>query len=244
MALDMRRDGRKINHSSGIPVPHHSGCVVKKDSPLMARTPRFAPWSRLALMAASGMLAVSAPIAAQQFGSPGYRLLEAVKKSELNDFETLINQQPNLINTREILSGNTPLLTTVERRDVQWTNLMLVRGADANLGNNQGIRPLIRAVQLGWQPGVTILLARGARVNDSANDGQTALHYAVLRRDIALVRALIAAGANPDATDNVTGKTPRDIARDDGRSAAILAALDERPTNAAGPQAAGPAGPH
>ena len=205
----------------------------------MALTPR------LAILIASGMLALSAPLAAQQFGSPGYRLLESVRKAEINDFNTLIAQQPNLINTRDIQTGDTPLLTTVERRDVAWTNLMLLRGADANMGNNQGIRPLIRAVQLSWQPGVTVLLARGARINDSANDGQTALHYAVLRRDLAMVRTLIAAGANPDLTDNVSGKTPRDLAREDRRAAAVLAALDERPTNAAanGPQAAGPAGP-
>ena len=68
----------------------------------MARTPR------LTLLIASGMLALSAPLAAQQFGSPGYRLLESVRKAELNDFNTLIAQQPSLINTRDIQSGETP----------------------------------------------------------------------------------------------------------------------------------------
>ena len=183
-------------------------------------------------------LTLSAPALAQ-IGSPGYRFLEAVRARDYNAANQLLSDSSTIVNTREARTGESALLIVIERRDLPWLNMLLSRGGDANLGNRDGDTPLRRAVQLGWTDAIPYLSSHGVRINDSGPSGETALHFAVQRRDIAMVRALIAAGANPDISDNITGKTPRDLAREDTRTPAILAALDERP--AAPPRAvAGP----
>ena len=52
---------------------------------------------------------------------------------------------------------------------------------------------------------------------------------AVQRRDLALVRALLAAGADPDQTDNVAGMSARDYARVDTRSPAVATKCSDVP---------------
>lgn len=195
------------------------------------------PLRRAALIFAAA-ITLSVPALAQ-FGSPGFRFLEAVRARDYNAANQFIADSSTVINTREVQSGDTALLIVIERRDLPWLNMLLGRGADANIANRDGETPLRRVVQLGWAEAVPYLARHGARINDSGSSGETALHFAVQRRDIAMVRALIAAGANPDLSDNITGKTPRDLATEDRRTPAILAALDERP--AAPPRAvAGP----
>ena len=53
---------------------------------------------------------------------------------------------------------------------------------------------------------VKVLLAAGANPNVKAPDGSTPLHQAVQARQVAMIRALVAAGAKLDATnkDNLT----------------------------------------
>jgi uncharacterized protein len=51
----------------------------------------------------------------------------------------------------------------------------------------------------------------------------------VQKRDLPLVRTLLAAGADPDQTDNVAGRSARDYSKLDTRSAAIAKLIDEKP---------------
>ncbi|MEQ1509152.1 MAG: ankyrin repeat domain-containing protein [Sphingopyxis sp.] len=185
--------------------------------------------------------AIGAAPSAAQFGSPGYRFLEAVRDRDGTKVTEFLDQSAIIVNTREGQSGQTALLIVTERRDLVWIRFMLGRGADANIANRAGMTPLIQAAQLAFVEGASALLAGGARVNASSANGETALHVAVHRRDLAMVRVLIAAGANPDIQDNITGQSPRDYARRDPRAAAVLTALDEPPT---APAAARPAGPN
>ena len=68
------------------------------------------------------------------------------------------------------------------------------------------------AARLGHVEGVTALLEYGARVDPLSSTGETPLIAAVHRRDIPLVRVLLANGANPDRTDN-SGRSARDYAQ-------------------------------
>ncbi len=70
---------------------------------------------------------------------------------------------------------------------------------------------------------VDTLLARKAEVNAPQPDGASALHWAAHYDDLALVRRLIAAGANANAA-NDHGVTPLALACENG-SAAIATAL-------------------
>lgn len=196
---------------------------------MMLPARRLATAATALLLSAAGAMLITAPAAAQLF-SESYQFLEAVRERDGNKAMELLNgPSGTLINTRDRTTGETALLIVVARRDMTWLNFLVQRGADTNLADRQGVTPLQAAAQIGFVDGAQALLAHGARVNQANGRGETALHLAVQRRDIALVRALITAGANPDLQDNLAGKSPRDYAMEDSRAAAVLAALDARP---------------
>jgi ankyrin repeat protein len=211
----------------------------------MPRT-RFPLLSLSLLAMAGGMIAgvASSPAEAQGagIGSESYRFLEAVRERDINAANVFLNEPgTNIVNTRDVTTGQTALHIVVADRNLPWLNMLLGRGADPRTADRAGLTPLRLAAQVGCVDGAQALLARGANVNQSTANGETALHIAVQRRDIAMVRLLIAAGANPDQPDNVAGKSARDYAQEDRRGAAILSALDARASNRpAGPAVAGP----
>ena len=82
-----------------------------------------------------------------------------------------------------------------------------------------------------------MLLKRRAQVDATNGQGETALILAVQQRDLAMVRQLLASGANPARTDRAAGMSALDYARRDTRAAVILKLLEE--TKPAKP-AAGP----
>ena len=102
--------------------------------------------------------------------------------------------------------------------------------------------PLIIAAERGWSEGVQILIKYRANVNLANSSGETPLIRAVQVHDIDVVRELLDAGANPDRTDNVTGKSARDYARDETRYPQIAKLLADAPRGgkAGGGAAAGP----
>ena len=64
---------------------------------------------------------------------------------------------------------------------------------------------------------VKLLLSKGADVNCRTKDGQTPLLLAVTNTNRGMILQLVAAGANPDASDN-TGVSPWSEARNRGLS--------------------------
>jgi ankyrin repeat protein len=67
--------------------------------------------------------------------------------------------------------------------------------------------PLVDAVKSGNTTAAVTLLAQGTDVNAAEPDGTTALHYAVHRGDVELVRRLLRAGARVNARNDY-GATP------------------------------------
>src|SRR5262249_51998844 len=77
---------------------------------------------------------------------------------------------------------------------------------------------------------VEVLLAGGAPVNAGAEGGGTPLHSAAFNGNAAIVEALVAHGADWDATKD-DGKTPRDLARECGHDDLLqIGASDARPS--------------
>jgi ankyrin repeat protein len=101
--------------------------------------------------------------------------------------------------------GSTPLLFAARVGDVASAGHLLAAGADINDRLANGTSALILAAHSGHGPLAAMLLEKGANPNDAAV-GYTALHAAVLRSDLALVKALLAHGANPNLT--ITKPTP------------------------------------
>src|SRR4028119_2273024 len=79
-----------------------------------------------------------------------------------------------------------------------------------------------------WMDGAEALIAGGANVNRGNRGGETPLIMAVQRGNLAMVRMLLANGANPNQTDNVSGNSAIDYARQDRRTTAILRELETR----------------
>ena len=93
--------------------------------------------------------------------------------------------------------GSTPLLFAARVGDVESATLLLAAGADVNDRLPDGATALVVAAHSGHGQLGAFLLDKGADPN-TTDVGYTALHAAVDRSDLALVRALLAHGANPD----------------------------------------------
>ncbi len=104
--------------------------------------------------------------------------------------------------------GFTALLFAARHGDIESARLLLDAGADVNEPAADGNGPLVLAAVSGQGRLAEFLLERGADPH-AAGAGYNALHAAVLRADPALLQALLAAGADPNATLTKSTPVPR-----------------------------------
>ena len=169
---------------------------------------------------------IATPVIAQF--SDGYTFLKAVRDRDGAKAESVIaNPSSTAINARDPSSGEGALHIIAHRRDLTWLGFMLSRGARPDIQANDGTTPLILCAQIGWIEGAAQLLARHANPNLGDRRGQTPLIVAVQRRDIQMVRLLLGQHANPNQTDNLSGNSAIDYARQDPRAAQILRELQQ-----------------
>jgi ankyrin repeat protein len=178
------------------------------------------------------LLMIAAPATAQSY-SDAYTFLKAVKDRDGLKVQGLISAPGSIvINTRDQSNGDAALHYLVRDRDFVWLNFLLGRGARPDIQNKQGETPLTLAAQLGWTDGADLLLARRASVDLANGRGETPLILAVHKRDLAMVRILLAKGANPKRTDSAAGYSALDYAKQDVRAAPILRLLEQAATPA------------
>lgn len=94
--------------------------------------------------------------------------------------------------------GETPLLFAARVGELGSARLLVASGASVNDQDAWGVSALVLAAHSGYRALVEFLLEQGADPNSSAA-GFTALHEAIMRRDEAMVAALLARGAAPNA---------------------------------------------
>jgi uncharacterized protein len=175
-------------------------------------------------------LAVVAPVAASAQFSDSYNFLKAVRDSDGQKVTDFINKPGSgavLINTRDSSSGDGALHIVTKRRNTVWLSFLLGKGANPDMRDGGGNTALMLAAQIGFAEGLSLLIDRKAQVDLANNRGETPLMRAVQNRDIATVRTLLNAGANPNKADTSSGMTARQYAERDARSAAIVKAMDE-----------------
>jgi ankyrin repeat protein len=124
------------------------------------------------------------------------------------------------------------------RGDLGWLGLLYQKGANLNLKDRDGNTPLILAAVTRWADGISTLIRLKAQVNAQNRLGETALLKAVQGRDLAMVKLLIEAGANPDIADN-SGTSARSVADSDTRAASIAKLFKDIPVKTMG-KAQGP----
>ncbi len=190
------------------------------------------------------LMLAAAPASAQQF-SDSYNFLNAIRETDgtkVNKY--LENKSLRIVNAKDRSTGEGALHIVTRRSDSTYLRVLLQQDdINPNLQDNRGNTPLIIAAERGWGDGVQILLKYGANVNTANASGEAPLIRAVQVHDIDVARQLLAAGANPDRTDNVTGKSARDYARDETRYPQIAKLLAEAPKGGKSSGSAAPAGP-
>lgn len=182
----------------------------------------------LKIAALSGLLlAISAPALAQFGSGDAAAFVEAVRKNDGNTVNALLaNRRAGLLDSRAS-DGETALTIALARRDEQWTGFLLGKGANPNLAGKNGDTPLITATRVGFADAVGWLLTLKAKVETDNRMGETPLIVAVQQRQLPIVRALLAAGADPDKTD-FTGYSARDYALRDQRARDISKLIETK----------------
>lgn len=177
-------------------------------------------------------------VALAQF-SESYNFLKAVRDRDGTKATEILSKPGSVIvDTRDVSNGEAALHIVVKRRDATWLAFLLAKGAKPDIKDADGNTPLILATQIGFAEGADLLLNRRAQVDATNGQGETPLILAVQKRDVAMVRLLLASGANPAKTDRATGLSALDYAARDPRAGVILKLLQEaKPARpAAGPR--------
>jgi len=178
------------------------------------------------MVAALTLAATVAPAPAAAQFSDSYKFLDAVRKKDGDVVNDMLNKpSTQIVNTRDLTTGDTALHIVTARRDLVWMQFIVGKGANVNAHNGKGETALEIAAELGFAEAVDFLIGAGARVDETNNTGSTPLIDAVSRRDLAVVRSLLKAGANPDRPDN-SGRSARDYATLDGKESPVMAAID------------------
>jgi uncharacterized protein len=183
----------------------------------------------------SSLLALAAPLSAQTAGGfDGLQFVDAIKSQDGNKVMELVRKDGRGIVNAKNSNGDTALIVAITERSEDYTAFLLNQGADPNLAGKGGDTPLIAAARVGYEDALGWLLGQGAKIDGANRMGETPLIIAVQGRQLSMVRALLAAGANPDKTDNAAGLSARDYATRDGRSRDILQAIEaKKPKKAA-----------
>ena len=143
--------------------------------------------------------------AAQRHPEVTELLIEAgadISAQSLTYAQTVVGEQTQRFGREELnftvlRGGSTPLLFASRSGDTGSARLLLAAGANVNDALPDGTSALVLAAHSGHGETAALLLEKGANP-DAAGSGYTALHAAVLRSDLALVKALLAHRANPD----------------------------------------------
>lgn len=161
------------------------------------------------------LLAKGAQVNAQ--ADDGTALMKAVRRGNPEMVKLLLDAGAD-VNAKH-RTGNTPLIMSADRSLLEMNakpkdpppppsseimSLLLARGADPNDVGQFGRTALMAADSI---TKVRLLLARGARVNAKDESGGTALTRAVDRGDVAVVEALLKAGADGLNAQNGDGET-------------------------------------
>ncbi|KAK3593767.1 hypothetical protein CHS0354_014305 [Potamilus streckersoni] len=112
-----------------------------------------------------------------------------------------------------IKNGNSALHYATRERHLEIVELLINKGADPNIDNQEGNTALHIAVKFHPMHLIERLITLKMNVNHTNGKGETPLHTAALHNRREAVEALLMNGANPALKDK-SGKTPEEYAKD------------------------------
>lgn len=142
--------------------------------------------------------------------SPAYLLFDAIKKSDFDKIQLLIDSGMNP-NVKDML-GRTGLMYSASKGNQAVIHELIAKGANLNAQDDTGFTALMLAVKPDNQAMVELLVKAGANVNLQNEDGRTALHMAAtfLDNPRVIARLLLDEGADVSIKDN-KGRTASDL---------------------------------
>jgi uncharacterized protein len=196
---------------------------------LAARLQAREPMMTIRTLLALSLLAFATALPAQRV-SESYEFLKAVREANGAKVQEFVDKPGSqIINTRDVSTGETALHIVAKRGDVTYIRYLIARGAGVNAQDSRGNTPILLAASGNFTDAVDQLTKLRANVNLGNQSGETPLIRAVQLRNLELVRLLLAAGANPDQRDVVAGLSARDYANQDNRSPAITKLINDAP---------------
>lgn len=144
----------------------------------------------------------------------------SVRPMRARTSDSILNDWDGVIDIAQ--GGFTPLLFAARQGAIVAARLLLDAGANVNDAAPDGTSVLVVAVHSDQSAVATLLLERGADPN-AIGSGYTALHAAVLRGNLPIVRALLEHRANPDVPFT-QGTHVRRFGHDYGLSVTVLGA--------------------
>lgn len=139
------------------------------------------------------VLAVAVVIAGTSLFSQD--IYQAVKDGDAERVANLLEKEPELLNSKNA-DALTPLNLAAEQGQYGVAKLLLEKGADPLLGDNENSGPIHLAAISGSQPIVKMLMKSGVPIDAQDDNGLTPLHFALSRRQFDMANFLIGEGAN------------------------------------------------
>jgi ankyrin repeat protein len=151
-------------------------------------------------------------------------LADAVERGDLATVESLLATDEGRARIDEPSGyGMTALLFAVQADDVDLAHWLIDSGADPNRGNAYEITPLWLAAT-NRSPAMTeLLISHGADARLKMTHGENAVMAAARSGDALSIRLLLAAGADPNASERLHGETALIWAAAENHGDAILA---------------------
>ncbi|XP_069132742.1 ankyrin repeat domain-containing protein 49-like [Argopecten irradians] len=145
--------------------------------------------------------------------NPKVRILWAAENNEREIVETMLAEDPDLVNARDS-DDYTPLHRASYNGHDAIVRVLLARKADVEARTIDGWQPLHSASRWNQAEVVATLLQHGAPINAQTNGGQTALHLAASERDSRATLEVLLTNCNIDVSiRNRVGETAHDICR-------------------------------
>lgn len=140
--------------------------------------------------------------------SEEHAILEAARDGQLDNVKTLLEGNASLIWVKEPETENTLLHLSVDNKHEELARLLLQKGANPDIANGTGWKPLATAARDRSLSLAELLLEHGANLDAiNVQVGQSALHVCATTGFHNLAQILLRRGAQVDLAD-FSGETP------------------------------------